>query len=91
MCCHLADNLVQTYALMSKNLTCFFQFAHQVDSQQRGEVEGEVVAVGQLNRELLRLFEVGNVPEKNDALADEPGGVQGDPNGVAEPKYQQSV
>jgi len=54
-------------------------------------VEGEVVAVGQLNRELLRLFEVGNVPEKNDALADEPCGVQGDPNGVAEPKYQQSV
>ena len=48
-------------------------------------MEGEVVAVGKLDAELLRLFEVRNVPEKDDPLTDEPRGVQRDPDGVAEP------
>ena len=48
-------------------------------------MEGEVVAVGKLDAELLRLFEVWNVSEKDDPLTDEPRGVQRDPDGVAEP------
>ena len=48
-------------------------------------MEREVVAVGKLDAELLRLFEVWNVSEKDDPLTDEPRGVQRDPDSVAEP------
>ena len=48
-------------------------------------MEGEVVAVAKLGAELHPLFEVRNVPEKDDPLTDEPRGVQRDPDGVAEP------
>lgn len=48
-------------------------------------MEGKVVAVRQLDGEPLCLFEVRNVPEKNDTLADEASGVERDPNGIPEP------
>ena len=54
----------------------------EVESDHVREVESEVPLVGQLDGELLGLLEVGNVPESDDALADESQWIQRHPQRV---------
>ena len=49
-------------------------------------MEGEVEGVGQLDGELLRLLEVGNVPEKYHTFAYKASWVEWNPDGVTDPE-----
>ncbi len=49
-------------------------------------MEGEVEGVRQLDGELLRLLEVGNVPEKYHTFAYKASWVEWNPDGVTDPE-----
>ena len=54
----------------------------EVESDHVWEVECEVPLVGQLDGKLLSLLEEGNVPESDDAFADESQWIQRHPQRV---------
>ena len=54
----------------------------EIEPEDAGEVKGEVRGVRESDGEAFRLLKVGDVSQRDHALADEASGVEWDPSGV---------